>query len=229
MNEQDKKRFAEIWGAALETGGRDASVPMLRLAFSALAEFPLAQVERALAEHVTKSRFPPTPADIRAIIEASTPGGRPGVEEGWAIAIGAKDEGATVVWTEEIAAAWGVAQPILAAGDEIAARMAFKEAYQRAVDAAKRAGRPVRWTPSLGHDPQARAVALEQAVAQGQLGRDAVAHLLPAPVTADGAAIAGLLGHDAPEPATATVRAHLAAIRKRIQQTNRGQSDEQEQ
>ena len=82
-----------------------------------------------------------------------------------------RNEDASVVWNEEMALAFGVAGPLIADGDMIAARMAFKEAYTRLVGEARDARKPVNWTPSLGHDPRGRDGALDIAVEKGRLTR----------------------------------------------------------
>ncbi len=141
--------------------------------FRALAPHPLSAVRSGLDAHVRdpqRGRFPPLPADVLAQIEdAAKVDGRPGPEEAWAIAAAAADESATVVWTQEIAQAWAVSRPVADAGDDVGARMAFKEAYTRMVAAARAAGEAVRWQPSLGHDPELRALSIEQAVAARRL------------------------------------------------------------
>lgn len=83
--------------------------------------------------------------------------------EAWAIAIKAMDERETVVWTQPMAEAWGCAQLIMQAGDEVGARMAFLSAYDRRVATARADGLRPKWFPSLGHDPAKRAAALEAA------------------------------------------------------------------
>src|SRR3972149_5750129 len=95
--------------------------------------------------------------------------GRPGPEEAWAkIPL---DEAVTVCWTDEISEAFGIAYPLIAEGDMIAARMAFREAYNARVSAARAEGRSVNWQVSLGHDRAGRESVIEQAVAQGKLTR----------------------------------------------------------
>lgn len=89
-----------------------------------------------------------------------------------------KGEGASVVWTAEMAKAFGVAAPLMDS-DEIAARMAFKEAYGKAVSEARNMGTPTKWTPSLGQDAWGRESVLKEAVALGRLKADHVARLLP--------------------------------------------------
>lgn len=93
--------------------------------------------------------------------------GRPGPEEAWAMM--PFDESQSVVWTDDMAAAFGVAIPLLAAGDKVAARMAFKEHYIKAVTESRDARKPVNWTPSLGHDKNTHAAALSNAVEKGRL------------------------------------------------------------
>jgi hypothetical protein len=109
--------------------------------------------------------------------------GRPHADEAWSIAVVAYDESATVVWTTEMAQAYGIALPLLNNGDDTGARMAFRAAYQRFTDQARAEKQPAKWMPSLGTDPDLRAATLQAAVEQGKLGRAHVAGLLPAPET----------------------------------------------
>jgi hypothetical protein len=96
--------------------------------------------------------------------------GRPGAEEAWAMI--PRDEDGTVVWTDEMAAAYGIAAPLLAQGEPIAARMAFLEHYRAAVAKARLDGVPVRWRPSFGRDPRDRERALAEAADKGRIARD---------------------------------------------------------
>lgn len=115
-----------------------------------------------------------------AILERIEEGdGRPGADEAWAIAISAQDEAETVVWTDEIAHAFGVAKPILDARDKVGARMAFRDAYERMVRESRLACQPVRWVASIGHDPERRATALSAAVALRRIDAQGVQHMLP--------------------------------------------------
>ena len=104
------------------------------------------------------------------------PGQLPGAEEAWAIcAPGINDERCTVVWTQEIAAAFCVALGLR--DDPIAARMAFKESYTSLK--AKAQGKPVAWIPSLGSDPSGREGPLLDAVEKGRLALPNVQGLIP--------------------------------------------------
>jgi hypothetical protein len=137
-----------------------------------LARYPEHQVLKALARcrRELKSRL--SLADVISRLDD----GRPGVEEAWAMI--PRDENSTVVWTREMAEAYGIAAPLLSEGDRIGGRMAFKEAYTSKVQAARDAGLPVKWEPSLGHDPHGRDSVLIQAAQQGKLTADHVAGLL---------------------------------------------------
>ena len=133
--------------------------------------------------------------------------GRPGVEEAWALV--PKSEAETGVLTDEIAAAMGVALPLLP--DQIAARMAFKEVYQAEIVKARNERRPVHWFPSLGHDKDLREGPLELAVQKGRLPVDRILPLLPAsPVEPVAKALANVLRM----PAGTERREGIAHLRK---------------
>jgi hypothetical protein len=152
----------------------------LAMFFRAVSGYPLDVVRAAFDAHVRdpqRGRFPPLPADLIAQIDgAKADDGRPGADEAWAIAVRSHDENATVVWTEEITQAWGIAKAVMDLGDEVGARVAFRDAYNRITVEARRAGVPLRWVASLGLDPEGRAQALSHAEALGRM--------LPAPQTA---------------------------------------------
>ena len=103
--------------------------------------------------------------------------GRPDAEEAWDML--PRDETASIVWTEEMARAWGLALPLLEAGDVGAARSVFGDNYARAVQQARMRREPVRWTPSLGSDVKAREAAVLEAVRKGRLTVTQASALLP--------------------------------------------------
>jgi hypothetical protein len=172
--------------------------------FAALAPYSLATVRAALGAHCVdkvRGRFTLKPADIIEQIEASALNdGRPGAEEAWAIALRSQDEADTVVWTWECAEAYALAKPVMALGDEVGARMAFKEAYTRLVAAARAERRPAAWSASIGWDAGRR---------DAELRRAAVTGLLPVP-----AATALLSGPSAEEPPSENAIEQLAAVKK---------------
>lgn len=186
MSENEFDDFTDLLDAVCSLISRGNYTPdptNAALWFQALRAHDLALVRKAFDAHVKdpqRGRFVPTPADILGQIDALTPNGRPGVEEAWAMI--PKDEDTTIVWTEEMAEGYRAAAPLLASGDRVAARMAFKEVYESAVVKAKAAGRPVHWLVSLGHDKNERKRVLVQAVKDGRIGRDQALELLPAPL-----------------------------------------------
>ncbi|HEX4843170.1 MAG TPA: hypothetical protein VFV57_05825 [Limnobacter sp.] len=160
---------AEITGATL-------SVPAIRGMAMELAQHPEDAVLKALARCKRECKYRLTLADV--LERLSVPGGHVGADEAWSIAIQAMDESVTVVMTEEISQAWGVARDVMP--DRVGARMAFREVYDRLVQQAKDENRPAHWFPSLGRDKQGRAAPLLEAVRLGRLTNDCAQGLLPA-------------------------------------------------
>lgn len=140
-----------------------------------LAEYPKAAVMTALTRCRRELRSRLTLADV--LLRITEQDGRPSADEAWALCPMSED--ATAVITDEISAALAVAQPLIDAGDKIAARMAFKSAYERQVDEARQQNRPVKWWASLGHDKAGREPVIRQAVQQGRLSRDQALKHLP--------------------------------------------------
>lgn len=186
--DRDLAPFGAMLDAVCSLLSRGAYAPSdvsTALFFRALQAYPLDRVRGAFDAHVRdpeRGRFVPTPADILAHLQgAEAMDGRPGVEEAWSIAVTGIDEATSIVWTDEIRRAWAVALPVMRLGDEIGARMAFREAYGRLVGEARQSRAPVAWSLSLGHDPEQRAAAVRQAVELGRLPQSSVEALLPAP------------------------------------------------
>ncbi|MBZ5486932.1 hypothetical protein HW452_05270 [Halomonas aquamarina] len=101
--------------------------------------------------------------------------------EAWSVALQSLDEMDTIIWTQETAAAMGVARPIMEQGDKVGARMAFIAAYEREVGQAKAEGRAPEYTVSLGESKERRQEAISQGIKKGLLAAPKVKHLLPAP------------------------------------------------
>lgn len=185
MEDKDFKAFASMLDAASELlsgGSYKPNGTSAAIFFNSLKAHPIEVVRAAFMAHCQdpqRGRFAPKPADIIHQIEgAAENDGRPGPEEAWAACQPAADQARTVVWTAEMAEAWGIAWPLLHNhGDEVGARMAFKEAYTRLLADARKQRRPVEWSATLGHDEAMRADALREAVSAGRLPLTA----LPAP------------------------------------------------
>lgn len=177
MRESDFDPFLAMLDdvAALLNHGKPLTVGYKSMFFRAVADHSLDELRVAFDAHVKdpqRGHFMPAPANILAQIAGrAADDGRPGADEAWAIALVAKDEAETVVWTAETAAAWGIAKPVLANGDEVGARMSFRDAYHRLVNEARAGHRATAWNVSIGFDPARRDLALEHAVNVGRLPR----------------------------------------------------------
>lgn len=214
MREPDFAEFGGMLDAVCGLLSRGTYVPNATntaLWFRALAAYDIATVRAGFDGHVKdpqRGRFVPTPADIVAqIVGAAAADGRPGPEEAWAIAVQATDEARTVVWTDEIAQAWGMAQPVLQKGDDVGARMTFREVYNRLVTDAREAGRKPMWTASLGDDKEQRDIAMQRAWRAGLLPKPEPVAALPAPDHALSPTNTSMPPH---------VREQLMAVRERL-------------
>lgn len=165
----------EALAVTAELTGTELTKPAARALLADLQAYPHAQVIAALSRcrRELKGRL-----TLAAILERLDDG-RPGPNEAWAMI--PQDEAGSVVWTDEMSRAFGAAQPLIAAGQIIAARQTFIEVYERAVAEARAAQIAPRWTPSLGHDQTGRAGALEAAVRLGRITQERAATLLPSP------------------------------------------------
>ena len=122
---------------------------------------------------------------LAAIIEQiNALDGHPSANEAWALALKSNDEYSTIVWTDEIAQAFGIAGQVMDAGDEVGARMAFKESYERIVSEARAVGKKAKYTVSLGYSVEGRAEAIKLAIEEGKLNAEHYLQYLPSPVSA---------------------------------------------
>jgi hypothetical protein len=187
MRQSEFKRFGDILNGVMEVYGRDRSPTAIALWWKVLEKFDLADVEGALAQHVRTNRFAPTPADVVTIICERD--GRPGAEEAWAMI--PRGEAESVIWTEEMAKAYGVCAPLISAGDYVAARRAFIDSYKSEVDKARLSGIPVKVSPSWGWDENSKESAVRAAIERGMLTHQRALVFLPTyEATQQGQAIA---------------------------------------
>ena len=177
MNDGDKRAFRDLLVQAGEFYERIPSAEQMGAWWEDLEPFALEQIAAAFKAHRRDPKdcqFMPKPGQIIGRIQAM--GGGDGwlePNEAWAICPNSEDD--TVVWCDEISAAYHTASDLLP--DRVAARMAFLDGYRRLVDTARAQGRQPRWAVSLGHDSMQRQAALEQAVMAGRITRDHVARL----------------------------------------------------
>ncbi|NDI85115.1 hypothetical protein [Undibacterium crateris] len=153
-------------------GAYDKSIPETSHTWwDLLSPYPLKVVASALAMYVVNQpEFPPIPAAIMKRCREMD--GRPGDEEAWAIALRSKDQRETVVWTAEMAEAFGLCESILNVGDKVGARMSFKENYNRLVANARIRAVPASWSVSIGFDKDRQRVAIGDALRKGLIRND---------------------------------------------------------
>ncbi|MFM0507677.1 hypothetical protein [Paraburkholderia sp. RL17-373-BIF-A] len=200
MQATDKRAFKDALELAYETARQPLPTPgVLTVYWANLEAFPLDAVLRAISKHVAASEFAPTPAAILKHLPKESDG-RPEVDEAWAIALRSRDERDTVVWTDEIAEAWSVAQSVID-GDEIGARMAFKAAYLRITEQSRGVNRPVQWVVSQGFDAARREAVVTQAVREGRLQLEHAQAAVP------------MLAGPAESVPTVNVKANLARLK----------------
>lgn len=152
---EELKNTAELYGKVLSNGAATMFV-------KDLSKFTHEEISEALTRCRRELKSFPTVQEIIARI----PDDHPGIEEAWALTPKSEDE--TVVWTEEIAQAYGLCRQLVK-DDIIAARMAFKEVYGKALAEARQVRRKAKWRVSLGFDKYQREGAVQEAVDRGRL------------------------------------------------------------
>lgn len=209
MTRSDLPEFSAVLDSVCLLQSRGQYTPSdvsTMLFFAAVKDYPLADVRRALDVHVAASKFPPTPSEVLERLQSLD--GRPDAEEAWAVALSAEDDERTVVWSAEMAEAWGIARCVLP--DRVGARMAFKVAYERLVAESRTQRRPTTWQATLGFDPAGRAPAIRAAEALGRhIPTGEHLRALPSP----NAAAALLTGEDRSGATSPAATAALARIR----------------
>lgn len=172
MKPSEDQKLLEIVKATGEIYGKQVSLAAALMFLADLDNYPSDAISASLAMCRKELKTFPTVSDVIARIDD----GRPGVEQAWAMI--PKDEYSSVVWTSEMAEAFGVCRMMINK-DPIAARMAFKEAYLRLMAEARSAGRPPDWKPSLGFEKSGRVAAISEAVQKGRITHEVAQNLLP--------------------------------------------------
>lgn len=179
-----------------------------------LAAVPFPAVETAFNRHLADPKhgsYLPKPADIfRQLAAMQSADDRPGADEAWGLLLRViRDERETAVLSDEMRIGWIACQPILDLGDEVGARLAFRETYHREVERARKMAVAPRWMPTLGTDPTLRQTRLREAVEARRIGVDTVRALLPGATPAAICQVAGLLEGPAASEAETAIAASL--------------------
>lgn len=144
---------------------------------NALSVFPRGSVTKSAENYMRTNKFKPQLADIVQGCMTQVPNAWLSADEAWALM--PKSEMDSCMLTDEAAQALAAASPLLEAGDRVAARMAFRGAYERLVETAKVEGRQPKFFPSFGSEIAQRASMLGNAVKAGQYPLDSAIALIP--------------------------------------------------
>lgn len=167
LDEQDKDWLIETLGAMMELAGQQVRPAALSLLAGDLTHLPRPALELALARIRAEHRGLILTSTVLQYVDHAM--GRLLPAEAYALALSSTDDRATIVWTNEIAEAWAVAAPLLNAGDKFGSRQAFMESYARLTGEARALRRFPTVQVSLGHDPEGRTRALQEAITAGRL------------------------------------------------------------
>lgn len=169
MRNSDLPEFAKLLTDFLMGYGKPApDSATTAFWFRQLSAFSPATIGKAFAAYqVERPDFAPAPNGI--VARCKLMDGRPDENEAWAMALASRDERETVTWTTEMQEAFGLCKGVLDGGDEIGARMAFKDAYTRLVTAARAGNVPVKWSVSEGWDKERKELVIARAIAAGAL------------------------------------------------------------
>lgn len=169
-----KEKLIQAIAITAELCGRNLSDAALVAFADALSEYDPIQGLKALEKCKQGLTGPFTlPAVVSRIDD-----GRPGAEEAWTTC--PRSESETAVWTQEAQQAFfSGACDLLETGDIIAARMAFKEAYERILSEARADKRPCQWIISQGWDVADRQRKIADAVTLGRVALPAALAAYP--------------------------------------------------
>jgi hypothetical protein len=232
MISSDRPKFATLIVGLADYYQRPLTETTVELYWNGLKDYDYDAISAAAQAHMAnpaKGAFMPKIADFVAVLRGKFESDFPGSDEAWGtVARIMADEAETAVLTEEMSEAWGIAAPIYEIGDEVGARMAFRQAYDRLVEAARLEGRKPKWSITLGTDKRIQEIRLREAVEKKRIPSSALAAITYEPVGISQAI--ALLENRAKSAAseadqTEKAVANLRALRQRLEK--RGESFEQ--
>lgn len=185
MRVEDRSDFDVALSAALSVYDKPpVDEDVFKIWMSVLGQYSLEQVRKALRAHVSSSRFAPKPVDIVDMIHKQD--GHLSADEAWPQVIKAADENVSLIWTDEMQQAWFHCKPIFDAGDEVGARMAFRQLYTRLLEDARMKGVPAKPFPTLGFDVDSRVEVIQKAESMGLITHEQAQRQLPSPQPDEG-------------------------------------------
>lgn len=163
--------------------GDEPSTERLLVYADDLRDIPQDRLARAFQRARKEYEYPKLPpiAFIRRMAGADALNdGRPGPEEAWArMPKGERAEEDSIVWCEEERAAYNACRSLLLSGDQIGARMAFKERYEKELAEARSRQRPVQWIMSSGFNIEQRLATLAAAVQEKRMTLENALNFVP--------------------------------------------------
>lgn len=174
MQPDDYDEFSSLLDAAYDLLGKTPQAKVISagskaLFFSALAQYPMAEVRSALSAHVREGTFTPVPNDIKTQIERRQPVQWIGADEAWAQVPKLETEPGLLNQVTSCALAAASEFLEMPRPDLVAARMAFKQTYDRLVDQEKLAGRAPSYWVSPGGSFEEQAAVREEGMRLGLL------------------------------------------------------------
>lgn len=163
MDCSDKTALGKVLTRLGLNYGRAINDEMVDLFYDALQEYDLDAIRHAASQLVKTHKHFPVIADFIDLLD-DTGHQHLGADKAWSVAIRMLNDDDTVIATDEIRMAWAAALPVLQLGDEIGARMAFRDAYNR-MDKTQ----PPKWNISPGNDARLRRERVVEAVRLGRL------------------------------------------------------------
>lgn len=156
------KKFIDELKATASIYSKDISESAIILMVNMLSKYNEQQLLSALHKHLRTGRFFPTIADIISNMVTN----HPSVEEAWALV--PKDEYATAVMNQVIQKAFSACCSLLEE-DPIAARMTFKEVYQKELQQAITNNEEPVWYISVGQDKNQRDSVIHEAIQKNRI------------------------------------------------------------
>ena len=181
LTETQQYRLVKKINAILSVYEKFAEPDALQVWVDALSAYPIEEIEAALSMHGKASKFAPRPADIIEIINRKHAGLWKTADEAWAVGRQMGNQRLSLMVTDVIFDAMDGLYELLE-DDPIAARMAFKSAYERIMQEGKVSGRVPKVHFSPGHDAVQRLEAANEACWIG-IEQQKVTAYLEAPLT----------------------------------------------
>lgn len=149
----------------------------LSMWFYKLSNYPKGTVLKSAHHFIATSKFKPQLSEIIHGCEVQMPDCWLGSDEAWAKM--PQSESESSMMTNEISQAMSYATPLIEQGESNAARMAFRDAYNRLVERAKLEGRKPAYFLSSGSDRGGRESVLCDAVKDGLISVESAIKILP--------------------------------------------------